>query len=896
MALSSSLAGLTASILLMPLAAGQGDTCAAPNVAVLGANAYDTSGLTTSSFDGGGVPCLSAPGVLAGPHEDGFFVFTVAAGGDYAFDTLGTSADTVLQVHSGVDCSATCLAGDDDGASLGLGESRVLLKGRTAGESLLLQVGTWSAEVGGPGTLNINTYSPPSNDDCSSPIALGTFLGTTSWDNTLASSSSFDGGGGGGICGAAGSTSEADKDLFYTWDCPANGNYTFSTVGTVLDGALGEVLSLHLGGDCTASCVASFDGPTPATTIVAGAVTGETYLVQVGGWLGNYGAGGLLTIGLTPPPDNNDCSAPEVVTVGSIVVDLSNATTSNFVGGGIPCPATGSGLEPTRDAFFQWSVPADGDYQIDTLGLNVDTILNLHLGADCAATCLFSSDWGNGDSQSLVEVLGATTGTDYLVQLGLWEQETLTNTVLNISTLGRAPANDTCAMPMALAGLGTTPFDNTTAHSSFFDGGGAPCLGPNNPVATQEVPTNDLFYTWSALISADYRIDTVGSGIDTILGVHLGSDCAATCFAADDNSGGALQSRVDLLGLTAGQTFLVQVGTWVHESTATGVLNITILTPAPTNDTCATPTPLLGETAFVWDNSHPLLTTSNFDGGDPLSCMSPVNPDPSATSQAHYDLFYSWTAECDQDYLISTAGSPIVTDTKLSVHLGSDCSAVCVASNDDIDLAGGDFLSELMLTGVLAGETYLIQVGLWNDAGLRGEGTLSITGLTGGCAAPITIVCDPALDHYLGNNVKLDTSYLGSGVESGFHLEALDGPANQFGFVLVAAGASLTIPVFEGILCLDAPAGRYTGNVAINQGVPGLNSICQFDASGVLQNLVGTSTVGSGFDVPVQLPFTPSGQTIAPGDVYCFQVWYRDQDAGGMPSANFSNVVCVPFP
>ncbi len=889
--------GLTSSLLLMSSAAGQGDTCAVPDVAVLGANAYDTTGATTSSFNGGGVPCSSAPAVLAGPHEDGFFVFTVAAAGDYAFDTLGTSTDTVLQVHAGADCSATCLAGDDDGGSLGFGESRVLLKGRTAGESLLLQVGTWSAVAGGPGILNINPYTPPTNDDCSSPIALGAFLGTTPWDNTLASNSGFDGGGGGGICGGAGTPSEADKDLFYTWNCPANGNYTFSTVGSTLDGALGEVLSLHLGSNCSASCVVSFDGPSPATTIVAGATSGQTYLIQLGGWLGNYGAGGLLTIGLTPPPSNNGCATPVVVTTGSVAVDLSTATTSNFVGGGTPCPAPGSGQEPTRDAFFHWTVPADGDYQIDTLGIDVDTILNLHLGSDCAASCVFSSDWGNGDSQSLVEVLGATTGTDYLIQLGIWDQETLTDTLLNISPLGPAPANDTCATPMALTGLGTTPFDNTTAHSSFFDGGGAPCLGPNNPVATQEVPTNDLFYTWSPTITADYRIDTVGSGIDTILGIHLGSDCAATCFEADDNTGGSLQSRVDLLGTSAGQGFLIQVGTWVHESTASGVLNITILTPAPTNDTCATPTSLVGETALVWDNSHPLLTTSGFDGGDPLLCMSPANPgDPAANTQIHHDLFFAWTAACDQDYLISTAGSTEVTDTKLSVHLGSDCSAVCVASNDDIDLAGGDYLSEVSLTGVLSGDTYLIHVGLWENGGQRGQGALSITGAAPcPCCYGVTISCSPALNHFQGNSVKLDTSYLNSGVASGFHLEAIDGPTLQFGFVLVSASATSSLTLFQGILCLDSPFGRYTANVAANQGVPGLNSIGQFDGAGVLQNLVGSSSVGSGFDVPVQLPFSPTGQTIAPGDTYSFQVWYRDQDGSGGSTANFSNVVTATF-
>jgi len=89
---------------------------------------------------------------------------------------------------------------------------------------------------------------------------------------------------------------------------------------------------------------------------------------------------------------------------------------------------------------------------------------------------------------------------------------------------------------------------------------------------------------------------------------------------------------------------------------------------------------------------------------------------------------------------------------------------------------------------------------------------------------------------------------------------------------------------------------RYNPQVATNQGLPQLNSLGQFDGAGQFQNLSGTSTVGSGFDVPTELPFSPAGKVIAPGDTCFFQVWYRDQDMGGGSSANFSDMVEATFP
>jgi hypothetical protein len=72
-----------------------------------------------------------------------------------------------------------------------------------------------------------------------------------------------------------------------------------------------------------------------------------------------------------------------------------------------------------------------------------------------------------------------------------------------------------------------------------------------------------------------------------------------------------------------------------------------------------------------------------------------------------------------------------------------------------------------------------------------------------------------------------------------------------------------------------------------------MNSIGQFDGSGVFQNLAGTSSVGSGFDVPAALPDPPAG-VISAGSTWNFQLWYRDGGAGP-GSSNFSDGISVTF-
>ncbi|MEZ5974569.1 MAG: hypothetical protein R3E96_06925, partial [Planctomycetota bacterium] len=152
----------------------------------------------------------------------------------------------------------------------------------------------------------------------------------------------------------------------------------------------------------------------------------------------------------------------------------------------------------------------------------------------------------------------------------------------------------------------------------------------------------------------------------------------------------------------------------------------------------------------------------------------------------------------------------------------------------------------------------------------------------------IQTFCDPAAANSTGVPTVLAGAF-GSGVGSDLHLEATSGPPTQFGYFLVGSAAQDPgVAVGGGFLCLSQAAPNVLGRYNLT-GTP-LGSIGSFDAAGVLQNLTGTSTTGTGFDVPSNLPL-PGSPTIAPGSTWFFQLWHREP--GG--ASNFSNAVAVSF-
>ena len=256
-----------------------------------------------------------------------------------------------------------------------------------------------------------------------------------------------------------------------------------------------------------------------------------------------------------------------------------------------------------------------------------------------------------------------------------------------------------------------------------------------------------------------------------------------------------------------------------------------------------------------------------------------------------------WVHKQDKDHYAFTvpSGSTLVVD------------AIFVSANGDVDIFLRDAAAPECGTGngpnVLAqgfssndneniawqntggvDQDVILEVNVWDNASSPDCNDYDLIVLGSGSGSVGTPFCDPMDNNSTGFPTQLSASF-GSGVGSDLHLEVTSGPANQFGVILMGATPNLVgLALGQGRLCVDTTAswGLYRDPSA------GQSSVGRFDAGGILQNLSGTSSVGSGFDVPTALPF---GGSIQPGQVWHFQAWHREN--GG--TSNLSNGLTVTF-
>ncbi|HPF13475.1 MAG TPA: hypothetical protein PLJ12_04345, partial [Planctomycetota bacterium] len=178
-----------------------------------------------------------------------------------------------------------------------------------------------------------------------------------------------------------------------------------------------------------------------------------------------------------------------------------------------------------------------------------------------------------------------------------------------------------------------------------------------------------------------------------------------------------------------------------------------------------------------------------------------------------------------------------------------------------------------------------------------GDGVEDVVAIANGMVADVNMngipdPCEPIPGCTpLVNSTGVPTVLMGmasGAAASGLHLEATSGPPAQFGYFLIGTGlASPGLLIGSGRLCLSTTAPNMIGRY--NIGGSTMNSVGAFDAFGVLQNLVGTSTIGSGFDVPLSIPTI--GGTIMAGSTWHFQLWHRDVPL----TSNFSNSLTWMF-
>ena len=207
-------------------------------------------------------------------------------------------------------------------------------------------------------------------------------------------------------CGQIGS------DVWFSWTADSTGDHVFSTCN---DATYDTVLAAYTG-DCAnlvevacnddgAGC-SSFSSLLPLF-----AVSGETFLIRIGGYQGDTGTGNLTITnnGFTITAD--DCTSPASVSgLGDFQFSTVGATTD----GPAACGFLGS------DVWLEWTAPYSVNYTLSTCdAATYDTTLAVYTGTCTSLTEVVCNDDGTGCSgfSSLTDFDGIA-GTTYLIRIG----------------------------------------------------------------------------------------------------------------------------------------------------------------------------------------------------------------------------------------------------------------------------------------------------------------------------------------------------------------------------------------------------------------------------------------------------------------------------------------------
>ncbi len=482
------------------------------------------------------------------------------------------------------------------------------------------------------------------------------------------------------------------------------------------------------------------------------------------------------------------------------------------------------------------------------------------------------------------------------------------------TTLAQAPLNDDCPSPV-ITGTGVFAFDVNSANATDS-------LVPQAACALRPTNIQDVFFTWTCPADGDYEFfteDHLTLGYDTIMVLYDGNACDGSgCIGYDDDGGTNFASKINTTTasntpgpLTAGDTYVIQVGAWDALAIPTGSNLLTInaiVPPPPTPDYCVNTGYLDNNQGGVGGGVYFDLTASGaltFDSIDTNFSAAAGNPvglemwTIAGQSYAGQEVSGAWVQVGIDDGTAVAAGisSPTTITFAAPVNLPAGLSAIALVAvgsghaytngtgaNQNFVSVNGAITLDLGTATNLAFTGVPFTPRVWNGMLCESGGVPSV-------GVPF---CSPADVNSSGLSTQLTGSWItGGGISGGMsdlHLEATDGVSGELGYFLVGSSfADPGIPVSNGHLCIaSGPFYRY--NVAGTSS----NSVGVFDAAGVLQNFASTSSVGSGFDVPEAL-FGSTVMVIVSGSTWNFQAWHRDTPAAA-GSSNFSNGLSVTFP
>lgn len=613
----------------------------------------------------------------------------------------------------------------------------------------------------------------PVNDTCESAVPL--VLGETQYCTTAASTELLT------VlpaplCGVLDLT--IVKDIWFSYVPPGDGTLTLSTCGqAAFDTAMavwgsavpGEVACPTGEGDSAVLVGCNDDACFLfRSKIEVDLVGGESYRIQLGSLAGQ----GLVTLAATFTSVGASCDLPRVIPSNTEVAVYSGTTEDNPIG--FPSlDICGVGSAPAE--WFSWTAPCEGPVTVSTClpGTDFDTTLHVYLESAagvCDDTLVDCIDDITEDAcqlpdgnfhKSRVEFV-AEGGKTYHIRVGgfdrasgsyelLFSKECRACSCVGKLTPGVAVDGGDLGVLLSAWGLNSGPAD--LDGSGMVDGADlgillsawGPCPAPANDLcasalplvlgdtlfctryATTEPPTTtcgafvtrDIWFSHVPTEDGRLTLSLCGQApFDTALivwgnavpGVAAcpsdGSAMAVMLGCNDDGCGFQSLLEVDLTG---GEAYRIQLGGLAGDA-GSGTLTSTF---TPAGSTCLVPRVIPSETNFAL---YPGTTADN-----PVALPEYV---PGCFTGYSREEWFSWTAPCDANVVVSTCRPDTDYDTTIHVYQESDalgCEGVLVTCNNDTvdvacELPGGFAYKSRVVFFATSGETYNIRIGGFDAA------------------------------------------------------------------------------------------------------------------------------------------------------------------------------------
>ncbi|MEM9984698.1 MAG: hypothetical protein AAF804_06330, partial [Bacteroidota bacterium] len=699
-------------------------------------------------------------------------------------DVSGTNNDTELALYSltNNDCSdlnnLVELDCDQDGGTVviypGGGPADTYMsvleyQGLTVGLTYYIQVGSYDGVDLGTFCIEIAELITPANDNlCDAQfLTVGaSCVGMPNGNNTSATNQSGE--------PIPDCTSGLVNTVWFQFVAPPSGFITIDTDVAVGGSNTASTIALYelptFPGACAnpsllCEIICASDNGTEGARIEGAKVNpGETYYVQVARGNPPSGNGGSFCLEITDPgaivpPVNDELCSAVPLTVGAScngIPNGSNQFATQACDETAP-PCFEGGL---NSVWFSFVAPQAGVVNINT---NLDsagaTLTNSELGLyllsapSCSdfssltfITC--DSDAANGalpGNAALINQL-VTPGETYYVQVSGF-LSAVGDFCITVDSVSPPSNDDLCdAVPLTLGAScnGVLNGDNSLASSQVGEPTASCFIGA----------ANSVWYSFVAPPSGEVTVSTdvptTGSNGDTEVALYslTGGDCTQPtnlvelgCSQDVDPNNLNFLSALTVSGLTAGETFYVQVSGW-QNTQGSFCLEIIDGTPGPSNDqVCdAIALPVDGQVR-TFSNQLATVTVGETDSLMAPPLGSGIDGFSWDENEFQHSVWFTFVAPstsalsidlCNEDAPGSTN-----FDTQVAVYAASTClplaSFELVGANDDLPNgcdANDLFASYLELTCLTPGQTYYILVDGWD--GEEGDFGISLTEVPAG--------------------------------------------------------------------------------------------------------------------------------------------------------------------